>query len=59
MTLFSIASNNIKKNFKNYWSFFLSSTFSVFVLYLFMSIVNNELVKKQLGSMQKFIVLFS
>ncbi|MBW9152944.1 FtsX-like permease family protein [Clostridium estertheticum] len=58
MTLISMAANNIKKNFKNYWAFFLSSTFSVFVLYLFMSIVNNEDVKVKLGAAKSFIVIF-
>lgn len=58
MTLFSMAVNNIRKNFKNYWAFFLSSTFSVFALYLFMSIVNNTDVKVQLGNMKSFMILF-
>ncbi|NNU76672.1 FtsX-like permease family protein [Clostridium estertheticum] len=58
MTLISMAVNNIKKNFKNYWTFFLSSTFSVFVLYLFISIVNNEDVKVKLGDMKSVIVIF-
>lgn len=58
MTLFSMALNNIKKSFKNYWTFFLSSTFSVFVLYLFISIVYDENVKKQLGSMKTCVSLF-
>lgn len=55
MTLYSMALNNIKKNFKNYWAFFLSSTFSVFVLYLFLSISNSSSVKSQLGSMHRFV----
>jgi len=58
MTLISMALNNIKKNFKNYWAFFLSSTFSVFALYLFMSIVNNSDVKVHLGNMKSFMTLF-
>jgi len=58
MTLISMALNNIKKNFKNYWAFFLSSTFSVFSLYIFMSIVNNRDVKVQLGNMKSFMILF-
>ncbi|MPQ31409.1 ABC transporter permease [Clostridium estertheticum] len=58
MTLISMAVNNIKKNFKNYWTFFLSSTFSVFVLYLFISIVNNEDVKVKLGDMKSVIFIF-
>lgn len=58
MTLFSMASNNIKKNFKNYWAYFLSTTFSVFVIYLFLSILNNKNVVDQLGGVKKFIILF-
>ncbi|MBZ9686928.1 ABC transporter permease [Clostridium estertheticum] len=58
MTLISMAVNNIRKNFKNYWAFFLSSTFSVFALYLFMSIVDNSDVKVQLGNMKSFMTLF-
>ncbi|APC40111.1 FtsX-like permease family protein [Clostridium estertheticum] len=58
MTLISMAVNNIKKNFKNYWTFFLSSSFSVFVLYLFMSIVYNEDVKAKLGNMKSIMIVF-
>ncbi len=58
MNLFSMSLNNLKKNFKNCWAFFLSTTFSVFVLYLFMSIRCNSDVKDQLGSMRSFIYLF-
>ena len=58
MTLISMAARNIKKNFKNYWAFFLSSTFSVFVLYLFMSIVNNEDVKDKLGDAKSVMIIF-
>ncbi|MBW9172434.1 ABC transporter permease [Clostridium estertheticum] len=58
MTLISMAANNIKKNFKNYWTFFLSSSFSVFVLYLFMSIVYNEDVKAKLGNMKSIMIVF-
>lgn len=59
MTLFSIATNNIKKNFKTYWAFFISSTFSIFVLYLFLSITNNKDIQHQLGGMKSFIWLFT
>ena len=58
MTLISMAVNNIKKNFKNYWAFFISSTFSVFALYLFMSIINNKDVKLQLGDIKSSMGLF-
>lgn len=58
MILFNMAFNNIKKNFKNYWAFFLSSAFSVFVLYLFLSILYNKNIQTSLGDMNKFITLF-
>lgn len=58
MTLFNIALNNIKNNFKNYWTFFLSSTFSVFVLYLFISIVNNNSIKSEFEGKQMLTLLF-
>ncbi|APF29031.1 ftsX-like permease family protein [Clostridium sporogenes] len=58
MILFNIALNNIKNNFKNYWAFFLSSTFSVFVLYLFTSIVNNNSVKSEFEGKQMLTLLF-
>lgn len=58
MTLFSISANNIKKNFKNYWAYFLSSSFSVFIIYLFMSILYSKNIQQQLGDMKKFITLF-
>lgn len=58
MTLFNIALNNIKNNFKNYWTFFLSSTFSVFVLYLFISIVNNNNIKSEFEGKQMLTLLF-
>ncbi|GAE02089.1 hypothetical protein CBO05C_1779 [Clostridium botulinum B str. Osaka05] len=58
MTLFNIALNNIKNNFKNYWTFFFSSTFSVFVLYLFISIVNNNSIKSEFEGKQMLTLLF-
>ncbi|WP_434302194.1 FtsX-like permease family protein [Clostridium botulinum] len=58
MTLVNIALNNIKNNFKNYWTFFFSSTFSVFVLYLFISIVNNNSIKSEFEGKQMLTLLF-
>lgn len=43
--LYKMALSNIKSRFKNYWAYFLSSSFSVFVLYLFISIIYNKNVK--------------
>ncbi|ADL53826.1 FtsX-like permease family protein [Clostridium cellulovorans] len=58
MTLFSITLRNVRKNFRNYVAYFLSSSFSVFAIYLFMSILYSENIQDQLGSMKKFITLF-
>ncbi|OPJ57726.1 ABC transporter permease [Clostridium oryzae] len=58
MTLVNMALCNIKSKFKNYWTFFLSSTFSVFVLYIFLSIINNDRVKSELGGKKTFTMLF-
>lgn len=59
MMLFNMTLRNVKKNFKNYWAYFLSASFSVFTLYLFMSIIYNKTIQNQLGAMSKFMVLFN
>lgn len=59
MTLVSITTRNIRKNFKNYWSYFLSLSFSVFSVYLFMSILYSKYIQDELGEMKKFITLFN
>ncbi|MBK1811820.1 ABC transporter permease [Clostridium sp. YIM B02505] len=59
MTLVSITTRNIKKNFKNYWSYFLSLSFSIFSVYLFMSILYSTYIQDELGEMKKFITLFN
>jgi putative ABC transport system permease protein len=50
---------NIKANFKNYWTYFLSSSFSVFALYLFMSILYSKNIQDNLGGEKKFIIVFN
>lgn len=57
MTLCKMAASNIKSNFKNYWAYFLSSSFSVFVLYLFISITYNKNVQDTLGKMKSSMIL--
>ncbi|MCD2348755.1 FtsX-like permease family protein [Clostridium guangxiense] len=57
MTLCKMAVSNIKSNFKNYWAYFLSSSFSVFVLYLFISITYNKNVQNTLGKMKSSMIL--
>lgn len=59
MTIFNISLANIKKNFRNYFSYFLASTFSVFVVYLFSSIINNSAIQDQLGGSKKFLMSFN
>ena len=59
MTLVSITTRNIKKNLKNYWSYFLSLSFSIFSVYLFMSILYSKYIQDELGEMKKFITLFN
>ncbi|WP_392486092.1 FtsX-like permease family protein [Haloimpatiens sp. FM7315] len=59
MKIFNMAFRNMKSNFKNYWAYFLSCSFSVFVIYLFMSIVFNKNIQANLGGVKKFIILFN
>lgn len=59
MTIFSMTLNNIKKNFKNYFAYFLSSSFSVFVVYLFMSILYGKSISGVLGHEINFVNLFN
>lgn len=56
--LFKMAFRNIKNNFKDYWAFFLSTTFSVFVIYLFMSIMKSKTVYTALKGSKTLISLF-
>lgn len=55
--LVKLAFGNIRRNFKNYWAFFLSAAFSVFVLYLFLSIVFGK-ATASVASFQSTKVLF-
>ncbi|QAA34254.1 FtsX-like permease family protein [Clostridium manihotivorum] len=59
MTLVSITTRNIKSNFKSYWSYFLSLSFSIFSVYLFMSILYSKYIQDELGEMKKFMILFN
>ncbi|PJI08129.1 MULTISPECIES: FtsX-like permease family protein [Clostridium] len=58
MTLCKMALSNIKSNFKNYWAYFLSSSFSVFVIYLFTAITYDKNVHNTLGTMRSAEMLF-
>lgn len=46
MTLFKLSAKNIKRNFKNYFLYFLSMVFSIMVFYTFLSIQYNDQVYK-------------
>lgn len=59
MKIFRMAIRNIRSNFKNYWAYFLSSSFSVFIVYLFMSILYSKNIQDNLGGVKKFIILFN
>lgn len=59
MTIFNMAIKNIKSNFKNYWAYFLSSTFSIFALYLFLSMLYSQNIQSQLGGDKRFTILFN
>ncbi|GAA0732202.1 ABC transporter permease [Clostridium oceanicum] len=53
MSLFSIALNNIKKNFKNYFIYIFSMIFSVTIYFIFKSIQYNDEINGALQSVGK------
>ncbi len=55
--LIKLALGNIRRSFRNYWAYFVSSAFSVFVLYLFLSVCFGN-VTKVVVSFQSTAVLF-
>lgn len=57
--LFKMGRNNVKHNFKNYWTFYLSCTFSVFVLYLFTSIIYDKNVQNAVSGFKNFMDIFN
>ncbi|MFA7078533.1 MAG: ABC transporter permease [Syntrophomonas sp.] len=56
MTLFSITAGNIKKNFQNYFLYFVSMVFSIVVFYIFTSIQYNDQVAQTVGETTKFML---
>ncbi|HEX3011786.1 MAG TPA: ABC transporter permease [Syntrophomonadaceae bacterium] len=56
MTLFSITARNIKKNFQNYFLYFISMVFSIVVFYVFTSIQYNEQVSQTIGETTRFML---
>jgi putative ABC transport system permease protein len=57
--LFKIAINNVKKNYKNYITYFLSVSFAVMMIYLFLAIFYNPQVNASLGNDKKFMIVFN
>lgn len=59
MGLFNIAFKNIKRNFYNYFLYFLSMIFSIMIYFTFTSIQYNTQVQELAGSSMKISVVFN
>ncbi|KHD34912.1 permease [Clostridium acetobutylicum] len=59
MTLCKMALRNVKSNFRNFWAYFLSTSFSVFVIYIFIAIAYNKNVQDSLGTMKSVKIIFN
>ncbi|MCT4618418.1 MAG: ABC transporter permease [Marinisporobacter sp.] len=59
MTLFSIATKNIKRNFYNYFIYFASIVFNVMIYYTFISMRYNKQVARFVEGDEKILVLFN
>ena len=57
--LLKLAFKNVKNNYKSYVTYFLSVTFAVMMVYLFLAIFYNPLVNDSLGSDKKFMLIFN
>ena len=58
MTLFKLALNNVRHNFKNYVSYFISTLASVCILMIFYSIYYNREIQSFSAEKAKVIILF-
>lgn len=58
MGLFDIAFKNIKRNFYNYFLYFVSMVFSIMIYFTFTSIQYNSQVQKVIGASMNFSVAF-
>lgn len=58
MGLFNIALKNIKRNFRNYFLYFVSMVFSIMIYFTFVSIEYNTQVQKVIDNSEKFSVVF-
>jgi putative ABC transport system permease protein len=58
MGLFDIAFKNIKRNFYNYFLYFVSMVFSIMIYFTFTSIQYNTQVQKVVGASMNFSVVF-
>jgi len=54
--LFSITAKSIKKNFQNYFLYFVSMVFSIVVFYVFTSIQYNEQVAQTVGETTRYML---
>ncbi|GKX29110.1 ABC transporter permease [Vallitalea longa] len=59
MTYYSIMFNNMKKNFKNYYIYIMSTVFSVLIFYLFNSIKYNKEMMAAVNSSGNVTAVFS
>lgn len=59
MTYYSIMFNNMKKSFKNYYIYIMSTVFSVLIFYLFCSIKYNTQIISAINSSDKVTTVFS
>lgn len=58
MTLFKLGLNNVKHNFKNYVSYFISTLVSVFILMIFYSIYYNPEIQAFSSGRAKVVAVF-
>lgn len=59
MTYYRIMFNNMKKNFKNYYIYIMSTAFSVLIFYLFNSVKYNKQMMDAVNSSEYVITVFT
>lgn len=58
MTLFNLATKNIKRNFRNYFIYFTSIVFNVIIYYTFVSMRYNKQIVRFVEGDEKILVIF-
>lgn len=58
MSLLNLGINNVKHNFKSYVSYFISTAFSVFILFVFFSIYFNKQMESYSSGRLKLYTVF-